>query len=184
MSLRINLTSWTKSGLLFAFPLPKPVIFHVLSLQRLMKVSSRFRAATQTTAMVVALFFMTAALSDSHAQDTSHANPLADIRKAIATGEAKTLLQHASERVELNLFGASTVYSPGQAVYVIRDFFHKYPPRQFRFQVFSQSDHNWFVEGIYRHERERTPLRIYLRLQNTGERWWLREIRIGQHEEE
>lgn len=149
-----------------------------------MKASSRSRAVTRITSIVIALFFLTAALSDSHAQDTSNANPLADIRKAIATGQAKILLRHASERVELNLFGASTVYSPGQAVYIIRDFFNKYPPRQFRYQDFSQSDHNWFVEGIYQHERERTPLRIYLRLQNTDKRWRLREIRIGHHEEE
>ena len=122
--------------------------------------------------------------SVSQAQDSLLARPLPQISEAITHGDAKTLFNYATERVEVNMFGASTVYSPGQAVYVVHNFFQKYPPSQFDFRDVSRSDQDWFAEGAYRYEGGKGIIRIYLRLRSAEKQWQLREIHIGHRDSE
>ena len=118
----------------------------------------------------------------ARAQDDGPSAPFSPIRQAIIAGNAKVLLSYSSERVEINLFGRSGVYSPSQAVYVVQDFFQKYPPKQFAFRDTSHTRHSWFVGGIYQHARNNAPLRIYLRIRSSDRKWKLREIHISHFE--
>ena len=106
---------------------------------------------------------------------------LEHVERTFSVGDAETLLSAASERVEIALFGSSTLYSRAQALYVMQHFFQDYPPVQFSLQHTSAEDGNWFATGRYYHARSDYPLRVYVRLRaQEEEQWEVREIRIEE----
>ncbi|MEM9996969.1 MAG: DUF4783 domain-containing protein, partial [Bacteroidota bacterium] len=54
--------------------------------------------------------------------------------EAFGAGDAETLLRDAATRVELSLFGRASFYSRTQALFVMRDFFRRYPPEAVTFR--------------------------------------------------
>ena len=106
---------------------------------------------------------------------------LAYVERAVEAGDAEALLSEATERVEIALFGSSTLYSRAQALYVMEHFFQEYPPVQFSLQHTSAADGNWFASGPYYHTHSDRPLRVYVRLRVRGEEQWeVREVRIEE----
>lgn len=117
------------------------------------------------------------------AQSNSEPDVLTQVRQAFASGNARALLESASERVEVGLFGASTQYSRAQAAYVLRDFFDEHPPRGYAFEDVSEAGGSWFAAGRYWYKGGGgTPLRVYMRLSQDGEAWTIREIRVERRE--
>lgn len=103
------------------------------------------------------------------------------VEDAVAAGNAEALLGKASDRVEIALFGSSTLYSRSQAMYVMKQFFQDYPPVQFSLQHTSIAVGNWFASGLYFYAASDRPLRVYVRLRARGDVGWeVREIRIEE----
>ena len=54
-------------------------------------------------------------------------------RVALKTGSSKELAKYFYKMVELNINGEKSNYSKPQAEFVLRDFFKKFPPTDFRY---------------------------------------------------
>ena len=103
---------------------------------------------------------------------------LTQMRDAFAGGDAEALLGGAADRVEIALLGQSKLYSRAQAIYVMEDFFRRYPPESFTLQNDAQDEGNWFATGRYQYVHADQPLHVYLRMRLKGQQWELREVRI------
>ena len=105
---------------------------------------------------------------------------LSQVQEAFAAGDAKALLGEAADRVEIALLGGSKLYSRAQAIYVMEDFFRRYPPETFTLQNDAQEDGNWFATSRYRYKHAERPLHVYLRLRKKDGRWQLHEVRVEE----
>ena len=103
---------------------------------------------------------------------------LAQIEVALRTGDARLLLGSAADRLEIGIFGVSTLYSRAQALYVMQEFFRQYPPKDFSFREPSATSGGWFSAGYYQSTMQARALRIYVHLRQRDDQWQLREIRI------
>lgn len=98
-----------------------------------------------------------------------------------AAGDARGLLAEAGSRVEVALFGSSTLYSRSQAQYVLHDFFRSYPPRGFEVREMSSAAGSAFLVGDYFVEGQEEPLQVYVRLRQVKTATWeIRELRIDE----
>lgn len=100
------------------------------------------------------------------------------IEAAMTTGDASALAAQAAERVELTLFGAASMYSRAQAVYVLAEFFREHAPHDVEIDPPTRSGDNCFALGRYYVEGNESPLRVFLRLRDKLGEWQIREIRI------
>ena len=105
-----------------------------------------------------------------------------EIQDAFAKGDARALLAKASSRVEIALLGRSRLYSRPQAVYVIQDFFRRYPPEGFVVQSEDQEEGSWFATGRYRYKHAERPLQVYLRFRWKDDEWALHEVRVEERQ--
>jgi hypothetical protein len=105
---------------------------------------------------------------------------LQSLQEALTGGDVNALSSIASERVELTLFGTAAMYSRGQAMYVLADFFRQHPPERVSFSEGSRAGANWFIMGEYTYEGGEQPLRMFVRLRDRDGRWELRELRIDR----
>lgn len=112
------------------------------------------------------------------ARAQSEESVLQDIETAFETGDAGALGRHVAERMELTLDGAASIYSRGQAVYVLAEFFREFPPVRTILDEPTHSGNDAFVLGQYHTIQENDPLRVFLRLKSNAGRWEVREIRI------
>jgi hypothetical protein len=133
--------------------------------------------------LTILICILTVSLSarSGHAQD-AQAAPVESLRKAIASGDAQALMEHAGERVEIALPNKGSVYSRSQAVYVMKHFFEEHPPVRVEVQRSSESGGSRFVEGTYRTAQDRS-FSLYLRLFREGEQWSLSEVRVRRNSE-
>lgn|SRR5690554_5913996 len=100
------------------------------------------------------------------------------IESAFTQGSSRLLLENAADRVEIALFGISTVYSKGQSNYVMQDFFEQYPPGRFSITDSKATNGSLFLSCTYWPEPGNGPLQIVLRLRDRGNVWELRDIRV------
>lgn len=121
--------------------------------------------------LIPILLAMPAAAQSEHAV-------LLEIESALESGDVSALSRHSSERIELTLFGVSSVYSRSQAMYVLTEFFREYQPGRTILDEPSRSGSDSFVLGEYHYLQAEQPLRVFLRLKNSADRWELREIRF------
>lgn len=105
---------------------------------------------------------------------------LQQVGVAFAEGDARVLLGTAADRLEIGIFGANTLFSRAQALYVMQEFFREHPPERFAFQEYMKTNGSWFAAGTYWHQPGER-LQIYVRLRERGQHWELREIRIEPH---
>ena len=105
---------------------------------------------------------------------------LMQMQDAFAGGDAEALLGDAADRVEIALLGQSKLYSRAQAIYVMDDFFKRYPPEGFTLQNDAQDEGNWFATGRYQYVHADQPLHVYLRMRLKDQQWELREVRIEE----
>ena len=71
------------------------------------------------------------------------------VQDAFAKGDAQALLDDASDRIEIGLFGRSRLYSRAQAIHVVQGFFQRYPPVGFTLQSQAQEQDSWFATGRF-----------------------------------
>jgi hypothetical protein len=135
------------------------------------------KRGVQLILAVVCLSIVTALPSVAQAPSESAGQTLQD---AIQRGDTNALTSLSADRVEVTLFGSASMYSRGQAMYVLGDFFRQYPPQRVRFGDGSRSGANWFMMGDYYFEGGDQPLRIFVRLRTKDGRSELRELRIDR----
>ncbi len=128
-------------------------------------------------APVLLLLLMGSVPTVAYAQDNGAAL-LERIGVAMEAGDVSRLLGQTADRVEISLFGERRRYSRAQALYVMQDFFKGYAPERFTYDERSQSGQGWFAEGRLHYRRSEQPLRVYIRLQQRGGRWELRELMV------
>lgn len=133
-----------------------------------------YRLLLNGSGALMALAFLFFAVNEARAQEAEQAV----LQEAFSTGNARAVLQDASGRVEVGLFGSSSQYSRSQAVYVLQKFFEDYPPRRFVWKRTSANGRSHFMAGRYWHEAAERPVRVYVRLANSGDGWQLQEVRI------
>ena len=126
------------------------------------------------------LLFVLISFPDPAQAQTQSDRLLEDITTAFAGGNSRTLLKDGADRIEVFLFENSTLYSRGQAVYVLDSFFRQYPPRRCVLRESVKADESWFAAGHYWHEASERPLLVYMGLRLRDNRWELREIRIDE----
>lgn len=73
--------------------------------------------------------FLFAGIMVGHAQT----DVINNIRASIKTGSSRELSKYLNDKVVINIAGDKSSYSKNQAVFVLRDFFNKYPPVGFRY---------------------------------------------------
>lgn len=85
---------------------------------------------------------------------TATAQGLENITQSLHTGSSKSLGKYLQDNVTLNINNTLSDYSKNQAEQILRDFFRKNPPKEFK--VLHQdepADTNWFIIGQYHTEQ-------------------------------
>lgn len=149
---------------------------HILS-EYSIRVRLVMKSGIRLLVAAMCLSVVTALPSAAQAQSESVSPALQD---AIQRGDINALTSLSADRLEVTLFGAASMYSRGQAMYVLADFFRQYPPQRVRFGDGSRSGANWFLMGEYYFEGGDQPLRIFVRLRTKDGRSELRELRIDR----
>jgi hypothetical protein len=103
---------------------------------------------------------------------------LQTISSAVSDGDADRLVSTTSSRLELALMGASRQYSQSQAALVLKKFFQENRPRSFEIVDSTSASRGLFVEARLRTAEPDLTLRVYFRLNRTGDAWRLREMLI------
>jgi hypothetical protein len=128
--------------------------------------------------LVACLLFI--ATTDAYAQDPEQRAPMEVLQDALRRGDTNALASISSDRVEVTLFNSAAMYSRGQAMYVLADFFRQYPPVRISFSEGSRAGANWFVMGEYSYEGGDQSLRLFVRMRSKDGRPELRELRIDR----
>lgn len=77
-----------------------------------------------------------------------------NVRAAIKAGSSRELSRHLNNVVELSINGEKSSYSRTQAEFVLKDFFTKYPPRDFQYtHQGSSRDGLKYAIGTYTYDR-------------------------------
>lgn len=128
--------------------------------------------------LVIPVLLAAVVLVAAPAMGQTERSVLQEVETALAEGDVTALARRSADRVEVTLFGSASMYSRGQAMYVLAEFFREYPPVRAALSDPSRSGGNWFALGQYFYERGEQPLRVFVRLRHKGGRWELREVRI------
>ena len=125
--------------------------------------------------LVLALVLTSLWAAPTAAQDTLSVDVLMD---SLADGDEETLLAWAGQRIELALLGQRRRYTRAQATHVLRDFFQRYPPEEFKVNHSLSQQEEWWLTGSFliRYNGER--MRVYLRFRGNYPVYRLLAIQI------
>jgi len=90
------------------------------------------------------------------------------ITSAIKAGNSSELAQYFGNTVDLSIMGKEDLYSKNQAEQIIKDFFYKYPPKQY-----TPKNHNSSVSasqygiGTY-HDQSGKVFKVYFVIKKMG----------------
>jgi hypothetical protein len=105
---------------------------------------------THTIFQVLICFILFMNFSPVRGQDEVVDN----VRVAIKAGSSRELGRYLNNVVELSINGEKSSYSRTQAEFVLKDFFNKYPPRDFRYtHQGSSRDGLKYAIGTYTYDR-------------------------------
>jgi hypothetical protein len=100
-----------------------------------------------------------------------------DIMSGLKTGNAKLIAGYFNATVELNLPGNDGLFSKAQSELLLKDFFVKFPPKNFIFKHDGTSqDGSRFSIGVL--ETSGGNFRTYYYLKKNGDAFLLKELRI------
>jgi uncharacterized protein DUF4783 len=124
----------------------------------------------------IALLLVVAAIPGAKAQVDGEV--VEALRSAIDRSDVEALLELSGERLEVGLFGAARLYSRNQAGHVLRRFFRDNPPARLVINEAASTETGWYASAHYHRPAGLSPLRLYLRLRLSADRWELREFVI------
>ena len=101
------------------------------------------------------------------------------VEDAFRAGSADALLDGASDRLDIIIFGKGASYSRAQAALVLTEFFRRNPPVRVTFeQEVLAEDRRSMIGEYWVAENHAEPISVFVRLRARGPRWQLRSIRI------
>lgn len=84
----------------------------------------------------------------------AQADVINNIRDALKSGSSRELSKYLNNTVEISINGEKSSYSRNQAEFVLKDFFAKYPPQDFRYvHQGSSKEGVKYTIGTFVHER-------------------------------
>ncbi len=111
--------------------------------------------------------------------------PPQDIPEAISSafkaGNSKELVKHVNNNVELVILENEDVYSKTQAEMILRDFFDKYPPKNFA--ILHQGGKNGSKYAIGDLTTSKGNFRVYFLLKKTEDSYLIHQLRIEKENE-
>jgi len=128
---------------------------------------------TLLISLLGALTIVTAA----HAQ-TTLSDAATQFETHVKARNVAQLTPMLAPRVDINLFGADKQYSRAQARFVLTDFFVRHPLQSLDLRTPSPSGKQGFISGIYVVQGSGERLRLYARLVQDDDAWYLRELRL------
>ena len=99
-----------------------------------------------------------------------------DIRKAISGQDAHAMSKYFYKTVDVSVPDTDNSFAAAQAEFVLKEFFTRYPKRDFRMTHEDQSGSTFYMEGDYWSGRDRFAWSVYFRKRD--EKYAIREIRF------
>ena len=109
----------------------------------------------------VAIFFV-AGFASKAQEDVIHS-----VEAAMKLGSSKELARYLNQTVEINLEGEISSYSKMQAEFVIRDFFKKNPPDDFKI-IHNGTSKGGLKYAIGKYSCKRGSFRVWMRVKEFG----------------
>ncbi len=98
------------------------------------------------------------------------------ISSALKTGNSKALSGYFNNNIELVILGNQDVYSKAQAELIVKDFFRKYPPKEF--SILNEGGRNTSRYAIGNLYTKRGTFRVYLLLKIVRNKHYIHQLRI------
>jgi len=114
----------------------------------------------------------------AYSQEAGSVEALARVQSALQSGSVNGLMETATSRVEISLFGSGAQYSRAQAAFVLQDFFRQFPPERVDFVERSMAETSRTAMGSYWVAGQPDPLGVYVRLRFVGGEWRLAAVRM------
>ncbi|MEM1043756.1 MAG: DUF4783 domain-containing protein [Bacteroidota bacterium] len=142
----------------------------------------------RTTPPTVVVFFLAVGLfgpclgaGSGVALAQTDSTALLQIERGFRFADPEVLLDGATERVDIIIFGQGASYSRAQAAFVLSDFFRRYPPRQVVFeQEVLAEDRRSIIGRYWVTGGGDEPIGVSIRLRARDGGWQLQGIRVNQ----
>ena len=103
------------------------------------------------------------------------------IASAIKAGDAKELAAYFHSNIELTVLENDGTYSKSQAEIIIKDFFTKYPPKDFSINHNGSSkDLSQFFIGSYKTTNQQKSYRIYFLMKSLSNKMLIQQLQIQE----
>ncbi len=97
----------------------------------------------------------------------AQADVINSVRDALKSGNSRELSKYLNNTVEISINGEKSSYSRNQAEFVLKDFFTKYPPQDFRYVHQGSSKEGLkYTVGTFVHERG--EFRVFMLIKQFG----------------
>lgn len=104
-----------------------------------------------------------------------------NVEAALKIGSSKELARYFNQTVEINLEGEISSYSKMQAEYVLKDFFRKNPPEDFKI-IHNGSSKGGLKYAIGRYSCKRGDFRVWMRIKEFGGKLLVYEMNFFKEE--
>jgi Domain of unknown function (DUF4783) len=101
---------------------------------------------------------------------------LRTIEKMISTEDVAGLVSIASDPLDIAVFGPTQTFSHTQGTFVIDDLFDDVDVRAFTITDYTESVNGLFIEGLIQVPRSDHPVRLFIRLKKSAQKWSVREL--------
>lgn len=98
------------------------------------------------------------------------------ISVGIQKGDADAVAAYFNNNVEVTLPGVDKTFSAKQAVFVLRDFFAKHPPQNFKVMHKGHSGATFYETGVYMSSKGEFDTNIFLK--KIGDKFLITQIRF------
>jgi hypothetical protein len=100
------------------------------------------------------------------------------LERSIREGQEKKILQHAGDKLLLELEHVESVYSKPQAEQILRDFFDKNKPAEFEVSFKGTNKNNYAMIGTLVTDKTK-KFRVSIRLKESGNTFVLEKLSIN-----
>ncbi len=106
---------------------------------------------------------------------SAQADIFSPMKDALKAGNAKEMVKHLNQSVDINLEGEVNTYSKAQAEFVLRDFFKKYPVSDFTIEH-TGSSKNGLQYAIGNYKSNKDQFNVLIRVKQAANVYLIHEI--------
>ena len=144
-----------------------------------------FRNCLATLLIAAVLLLAAGAVPVASAQEQDVRQMLEQIEILFSAEDVDGIVAISSDPLDIASFGATRTYSHTQGSYVLEDVFEDIEIRDFSVTGHREAANGVFIEGRVAVPPSARPIRIYVRMKKSADRWTVREIlfeRIDQQD--